>query len=241
MASQTPERGALVNLSDWMTFFTMDVIGDLALGKSFGNLSSGTYHAWVRTLFEYVKGLTLAAAPRYYSIALTELAFQKLLPRQVVEGQKAHKRWADEMVNRRLNSQSSRPDFMTPFMRENADYRIMSRAEIQSTFNFVILGASETTATVLVGIFNHLIRKPDGALARLVKEVRTRFPKKEDITLDALQQQQQENALPYLEAVIHEGLRVCNPIPVGLPRVVPDGVTSTPGSFCRKGYVRLIL
>jgi cytochrome P450 len=54
------------------------------------------------------------------------------------------------------------------------------------------------------GITNYLVRNPD-KLAKLTKEVRERFPTEELITLTALK------ALPYLQAVINEGLRLCNP------------------------------
>lgn len=225
------KKGALVNMTDWLNFFTMDVIGDLAFGESFGCLEKGEYHTWVRTLFSYFKGMSLAAAPRYYPT--TEFLFQKLIPKSVLDGQRRHTEYANGMINRRLDLKTNRPDFMTPFMKNNLNYENMSRDEILSTFNFIIVGGSETTATTLTGIFNHLSRN-ERILKRLSTEIRSKFEKEKDITITAIQ------GLPYLEAVINEGLRMCNPIPGGLPRVVPEGGDTYVGVYL-PGGVRFFL
>lgn len=214
VASDGLSNGALVNMTDWLNFFTMDVIGDLAFGEPFGCLEAGEYHSWVRTLFSYLKGMAIAAAPRYYPS--TEFLFEKLIPKSIIEGQRRHTQYANERINRRLDMKTDRPDFMTPFMRNNVDFENMSRDEILSTFNFIIVGGSETTATTLTGIFNHLA-KNERIMQRLSAEIRTKYRREEDITIASLQ------SLPYLEAVLNEGLRMCNPIPGGLPRMVPEG------------------
>ena len=36
IAPENLAKGVLVNMTDWLNFFTMDVIGDLAFGESFG-------------------------------------------------------------------------------------------------------------------------------------------------------------------------------------------------------------
>ena len=236
MVLQDPKRRALVDISDWMTFFTMDVIGDLCFGEPFGCLENGQYHDWVEKSFQYVKAITMVAAPRYYSIRVTDFVLRNLLPRSVTEGQKVHKRYADDRINRRLDkidakTDGCRPDFMTPFMQNNANYQIMSRDEIKSTFSFIILGGSETTAIPLTGLFNHLSRQP-AILARVTKEIRDHFQSEKDIVLDALPG---GHVLPYLEAVINEALRMCNPLPSGLPRRVPEGGDTYSGVFLPAG------
>ena len=227
-ATTTDNRntGALVNMTDWINFFTVDVIGDLAFGETFGCLETGTYHTWVRTLFSYLKGMSLAAAPRYYPA--TEFLFGKLLPRSVIEGQRRHTQYANERINHRLDMKTNRPDFMTPFLKNNIGFENMSREEILSTFNLVIVAGSETTATTLTGIFNHL-SKNNNIMRRLSSEIRDRYKKEEDITIDSI------HDLPYLEAVLNEGLRICNPIPGGLPRMVPEGGDTYCGVYLPEG------
>jgi cytochrome P450 len=232
-APENLKKGALVHhMTEWLNFFTMDVIGDLAFGEPFGCLETGEYHSWVRTLFSYLKGMSLAAAPRYYPS--TEFLLQKLIPKSVREGQRRHTQYANEKINHRLDLKPSRPDFMTPFMKNNVNFENMPRDEILSTFNFIIAGGSDTTATILTGVFNHLSRN-ERILQQLCKEIRTKFQEEKDITIDAIQ------GLPYLEAVLNEGLRMCNPIPGGLPRVVPEGGDTYAGVYLPGGVSYLVL
>lgn len=130
-AQENRKQGALVNMTDWINFFTMDVIGDLAFGEPFGCLAKCEYHDWVGTLFQYLKGMAIAAAPRYYPA--TDYLLQKMIPQ-------------NDRINRRLDPGSERPDFMTAFMKNNVDFKVMSREEILSTSGFIIVGDSETSA-----------------------------------------------------------------------------------------------
>ncbi|KAL8865963.1 MAG: hypothetical protein Q9174_006583, partial [Haloplaca sp. 1 TL-2023] len=170
--SKNQAKGARVNLTDWLIYLTMDIIGDLALGEPFGCLEKGEYHPWVATVFSYLKGMSLAAATRFYPAL--EFLFNWMIPKSVIEGQKRHAQYANLRINRRLDMKTNRPDFITPFMRSNVDFENMSRDEILSTFNFIIVGGSETTATTLTGIFNHLSKnKP--VLDRLSDKIRSKL------------------------------------------------------------------
>lgn len=71
-------------------------------------------------------------------------------------------------------------------------------------------------ATALSGITYLLLQNPS-ALQRLAAEVRSAFDFDKDITFKSVQE------LSFLQACIDEGLRRYAPVPVGLPRVVPDG------------------
>lgn len=102
-------------ITQWLNFFTMDTISDLAFGESFACLERGEYHEWVRTLFRFLKYMSLGAAPRYYPTL--EFFLMKLMPKSVMKGQKKHMQYAYEKINRRIDLKSERPDFMTPFMR----------------------------------------------------------------------------------------------------------------------------
>ena len=170
--------------------------------------------------------MSLAAAPRYYP--LVEFFLTKLIPKSVIEGQRRHTQHANKMINCRLDLKNDRPNFMTPFMKNNVNFEHMSRDEMLSTFNLIIVGGSETTATTLTGIFSHLSRN-ERILHRLSTRKRTKFEREADITIDAIQH------LPYLEAVLNEGLRMCNAIPGGLPRVVPEGGDTYAGVYLPGG------
>jgi cytochrome P450 len=78
------------------------------------------------------------------------------------------------------------------------------------------VAGSETTATELCGLTNHLLRNPH-ILKRLTDEIRGAIKTEADINMDIL------GNLPFMNACIEEGLRIFPPVPVGLLRTVPKG------------------
>jgi cytochrome P450 len=97
----------------------------------------------------------------------------------------------------------------------------MSRNEVESTYQMLIIAGSETTATALVGTINHLVQSPDKK-EKLMTEIRAKFNASSDINVTSTKD------LPYLTACINEWLRLCNPVPAGLPRCAP----ATGASVC---------
>lgn len=125
---------------------------------------------------------------------------------------------------------TSRPDLMTPFLRNNGDFQVMSKGEIQSTFALLIVAGSETTATSLLGTINYLASAPS-VRNKLAAELDAVFASDSDIKLESLT----HKPIPYLEATIKEGLRICNPVPGGLPRIVPPAGDVYAGVFLPGG------
>ena len=215
------EAAATVDICQWYNFTTFDIIGDLGFGEPFDCLREGTYHPWVATIFNNFKASAFVAAVRFYP--LLDSLLMKCLPESVMKIQRDHYQLAVDKVHRRLNLETTRKDFMTEVIAHN-DEKGMGISEIEATFNVLIFAGSETTATTLTGTTNYLLQNPD-VLALLVTEVRGAFKDEKQMTFTALKQ------LPYLNAVIEEGLRLCPPIPAGLPRMVPKGGDTVCGHF----------
>ena len=78
--------------------------------------------------------------------------------------------------------------------------------------------------TTLAGTTNYLLRFPQ-TLEKVSREARSAFRTEADINLTTLGQ------LPYLSAIIEEGLRIISPVPLGMPRVVPRGGDSVCGEW----------
>ncbi|MCJ1387107.1 RNA polymerase II mediator complex subunit [Xylographa soralifera] len=210
----TGDNTATTNILDWLNYFTIDVMGDLAFGESFDCLQNSDYHPWIKTLHSFLKGMVYLAATRFYPSV--EYVFFKMLPKSVMDMQRKHAEFANEKIRRRLNVEMKRPDFMTPFMENNIGFEKLSIREIESNFAILIVAGTDATATTLSGTINYLVLNPE-VLERLTNEIRTSFKRESDITIAAAQN------LAYLNAVINEGLRLCNPVPGGLPRIVPTG------------------
>lgn len=80
----------------------------------------------------------------------------------------------------------------------------MTVDELQETCNALILGGSETTASVLSGTIFYLLKNP-AKMARLTNEIRSTFKTESDITIVST------NQLNYQAAVLEEGLRIFPP------------------------------
>ena len=92
----------------------------------------------------------------------------------------------------------------------------------------MVVAGSETTATTLSGVTYYLGRTPH-AYAKLSEEVRSAFQSYEAINGRSTE------SLPYLKAVIEEGLRIFPPVPIGLPRVSPGEFVD--GHFVPQGTI----
>lgn len=219
-------RTAFVDLVRWFNFTTFDIVGDLSLGESFHCLEESRYHDWVSILFSQFKAAALIVSLRFFP-GIGKL-LRILLPKSLVKKREEHIQLANEKIHRRLKSSDlQRNDFMTYVLRYN-DEKGMSLPEIEATFRTLVVAGSETTATALSGIMNCLLNNPD-MLSRLVQEIRDYFSNDTKITVDSA------SKLPFLNAVIDEGLRLCPPVALGMPRIVPPGGSEVCGHWLPGG------
>ncbi|ORX92483.1 cytochrome P450 [Clohesyomyces aquaticus] len=215
----------IVNIVDWYMFTTFDIIGDLGFGDSnaFGCLDNSTYHPWVLEIFSYFKLGALLSTIRFYDMLAQVI--MRALPANMVKAQEKNYQWACQKVHRRLNLEVQRRDFMSkllPHFSPDAgmgdETRKLSPTELENNFYVLTVAGSETCGTVLSGTTNYLIKTPD-SLRSLTEEVRGAFQDPNMLTFESL------SKLPYLNAVIKEGLRLSPPVGGALSHVVPEGVT----------------
>lgn len=88
----------------------------------------------------------------------------------------------------------------------------------------LIIGGSETTASLLSGVTYLLLQNPD-AYQNLRDEVRSTFRNQDEINLISV------NKLTYMLACLDEGLRMYPPIANGLPRMCPRGGCTVLGHY----------
>lgn len=102
--------------------------------------------------------------------------------------------------------------------------------KLQANSSILIIGGSETTATLLSGVTYFLLTNPD-CLRKLTEEVRSTFKAESEINFTTVSQ------LPYMLACLDEALRMYPPVPIGLPRVVPRGGASICGHYVPEGSI----
>lgn len=118
-----------------------------------------------------------------------------------------------EKVDRRLASNSDRPDFLS-YIIKGKDGVAMPLPELYANSTLIVLAGSESTASGLAGITFYLLKHPE-SFKKAVEEIRRTFNTEDDIVPESVKH------LPYLAAVVSEGLRMYPPFPEGLPRLTP--------------------
>ena len=219
---------AVVDMVKWLNFTTFDIVGDLSLGESFHCLEESRYHGWVSISFTQFKTGAFFVALRFFG--LDKLA-KTLIPRSLLQKRRDHADMANERIRRRraqgVSADGQRNDFMTYVLRHN-DEKGMSNLEMEATLRILVLAGSETTATALSGIMGNLVHHPD-IMKELTQEIRQSFRHASEICAARV------SDLSYLSAVIEEGLRLCTPVALGMPRVVPDGGAEVSGHWLPHG------
>lgn len=101
----------VVDLCDWFLWSTFDVIGDLSLGESFDCIGKRDYHRWVAMLMGQIKSIVMISVTKRFP------PFQKLLtlyvPPKIKRDRDDQLQISFEKIDRRLNLETSRPDFVS--------------------------------------------------------------------------------------------------------------------------------
>ena len=149
------------------------------------------------------------------------------MPKGVAGARAGNMKRAMDTVDRRINMETSRKDFLSYILAAN-DEKGMSRKEIDVNAFSLSTAGSESTATLLSGAtYLLLTHRPKYDL--LINEIRSAFHSEEEIKLDSI------NNLDYLEAVLTESLRLYPPVAGTLPRQVPPGGETISGGYVPAG------
>ncbi|KAF2030214.1 benzoate 4-monooxygenase cytochrome P450 [Setomelanomma holmii] len=203
-----------VDMEKWINYLIFDLVGDLAFGESFGQLEDGKLHAWVEIAADFGKGLALIASVNQYPPIRKLL--RHIIPKHILQRSKDHREMSCIKTRKRLALRVDRPDFVTPTKKFNDQKGLITDPEWEINMLIIAFAASETIASALTAIVRELVQH-QGVLHRLTNDIRAKFPQEAEITMAST------SDIPYLDAVINEGLRLDPPVVIGIPRVVPPG------------------
>lgn len=147
----------------------------------------------------------------------------------------ANARVAKKMVDARIarGPTDDRKDFwhyvLAADESEQPDKGLSPPEMVVNAFSIAIAG-SDSTATALTAA-TYLLLSHDNVYVRLRDAIRGAFKVEDDITSSALA----GDAIPLLDGLLNEALRLYPPVPITLPRVVPANGETIEGRFVPGG------
>jgi len=214
-----------LDLSEWNTFLTFDILGDLCFSNSYKMLETG------------IKSPVIDAVKTSVQIAGTFFFLPKFLflipytiPKQLVRQRRLLVQESYRRVVERLSIKSTRRDvFYYALKNIQSEGR---EEDIQGSLHSIMqtmlsAGADSTSAAITTAMY-HLYKNPK-VLAKLRQEITDNFNTIADINSSTLA------SLTYLNAIIEETLRMAPPIAGELPRITVEPETIVCGYKFPKG------
>ncbi|KAF2098695.1 pisatin demethylase [Rhizodiscina lignyota] len=226
-------EGTPANMVSWYNFCTFDIIGDLSFGEPFGCLEEGEGSEsarWVVLIYESIKSGAIEQATRRFAAygTLMQKFLMWCIPSVVRERRRMHLQNSTEKTTRRMARKTEHRDFIYYILKQREKKNEVSDEEVLMNAALFIVAGSETTATLLCGLTNHLLRNPE-IFDRLKAEIRGAIKTEQDLVIANLIN------LPFMNACIEEGLRIFPPVPIGLLRTVPEGGSDIDGHMIPGG------
>ncbi|KAJ4388242.1 hypothetical protein N0V93_008849 [Gnomoniopsis smithogilvyi] len=234
----------LIDIGTWLSWTTTDIIGDLAFGDSFGCVESVAGHHFMESTLNLLKPSMWMGVMGRWGLGGLALA---AMPKAMAAGLQANAEYVYDKLRKRIQLGKERGDFfdhvlkhgildvegtLTPGKRPDNSKRPTDHLvgftfeELHSTASDLVFAGSETTATVLSGVIFNLLLHPS-IHSRLIAEIRSAFTTSDDITITSTA----IGSLPYLDAVLQEGLRVYHPAPLFAGRIAPTGGDTIAGVY----------
>ncbi|KAI0345507.1 cytochrome P450 [Trametopsis cervina] len=192
-----------VDLSQWISFFTYDFMGDMAFGGGTDLLRDGDkYGLWkllqdglrIAVMYEHVPWLS------YYT---------KRVPNVGNDLVELHKVAFERTAKRYENGSSTKDLFYFLSNEDNTETVSPPRHTVLADGILAVIAGSDTTATTLANMFVCLLSHPE-MYKRLQAEVDRYYPPGED----ALNPQYHAH-MTYLDAIINEAMRLFPAVPSG--------------------------
>ncbi|CCF34289.1 benzoate 4-monooxygenase cytochrome P450 [Colletotrichum higginsianum] len=213
-------KGTPFNMTDWSNFFSFDVMGDLAFGKSFRMLENGIKHHFMTDLHKNMESVGM------FSHMIWLFPLFKNTP-IINAGQKRFWHFVKSQVDERIKNTPDRSDVFSWLLE---DFNAIKNPSWQDRMNLygdaylIIIAGSDTTSATLTCLIFELAQHKEHA-QRLREEIDDYFAHNENpehLSLSKLQ---------FLQACIDETLRLHPTVPSGLQRMTPPEGMEIDGTF----------
>ena len=221
----TPESFKPLDFARKAQYLTLDIIAAVAFGGAFGFLEKDEdVFKYIETTENTIPAMILCAAFPGLSTLFHSPLLKSLMPKNTdAYGLGRIMGAAREVVTQRFQPDAKpQMDMLGSFLRHG-----LTREDAETEVMVQILAGSDTTAGAIRATMLHVLTNPP-ALARLLAEI-----KSADIS-DPIQDSEARK-MPYLQAVIKEGLRVHPPVTGLQSKFVPAGGVTLNGYYVPAG------
>lgn len=231
-------KGA-VDMRHWFQCYAFDVIGLITFSKRFGHLDAGNDIGGVMSALnkQILLGSLLGLYPSWYPTVFKFLSRRAAKPGGKPTGPAYVSWFAQSQIESRRHIEPSEghdgpEDFIGKVLRKRTEAggsgKAASDETLLTTAGANIAAGSDTTAITLSAMLYYLCRNPE-----VMRKLRAEFDPQ--IGGGAALTFQQAQALPYLQAVIKETLRMHPATGFTMPRIVPAGGCTVAGQFIPAG------
>ncbi|KAF9643937.1 cytochrome P450 [Thelephora ganbajun] len=201
--------GQIVDMSQWMKYFSFDFMGDMVFTHSFDTMKEGDTSGIIKGVGGSLHVLGIVSHLPWATRWLDEFA-------DFIGLGLASINIANVIVDRRIKSGSTSRDLMFHINNEDGKGVIQrTKRQLVAEGLTAMVAGSDTTAIVLSNLWYYLLIHPV-YYKRLQQEVDATFLRGEDPT-----DQDRLAGMEFLNACINETLRLAPPLPSGSQRGVP--------------------
>ncbi|KAI3478974.1 hypothetical protein L1887_59055 [Cichorium endivia] len=201
------QRGERVNIDDYCSFYSFDVMSQAGFGGDFGLLQKGQLSPMIQALEDFMQFVQLVGNVPYLIDILGAM------PNPIAEFDK----YMAKIVSERKARNEAVPDIMSHLLHEVETKGSTDRMDKEATADarLIVVAGSDTSSTTM-GIATFFLMENPSILARLRQELLDVFGDDPSLLTDFTRLD--DKTCPLLNAVINEALRIYPPVQAGLQR-----------------------
>ncbi|KAL7957942.1 cytochrome P450 [Trichoderma compactum] len=224
-------NGIPVDVTKYFMYFSFDVMADLGFSKNFNMLESTSIHPAIKGVHDTMWFIGLLTTIPWMLYMVGSTPGLNSLSRFSI--------WCHEQLDEKRNVLASEKerepqDVMSWLLKamDNGDSAAPpSERAVQEDSRLLIIAGSDTTAGILTSAFHLLLTNPH-TYERLLAEVQEQFPGGiSDWTYE------KAKAIPYLDWIVYESLRLRPTAAAGMPRELPPQGIMLDGEFIPGGTI----
>ncbi|CAO2656425.1 Nn.00g052280.m01.CDS01 [Neocucurbitaria sp. VM-36] len=204
-----------VRITDWVNFYSFDVMGDVGFSRSFGMVEKGEEADVIKLLHESMSPLSIFG----------HITWGLNLATRTAAGAKAlieHIDWTSNVLKERQKVTPKENDIFSWLLDPNDD---KITPQLNADSRLLVVAGSDTTAATLAWISYELCKNLN-IQAKLRKAIDAIEPKKSHLDVHDVA------SCAFLDGVINEALRLHPAVPSGVQRETPpEGITLPNGTY----------